>query len=184
MLGLLLFTSCSPESHACFYWLYLCAAVLAASRAARSPGPAAETERSAALHLMHWLVELAQPPALRAIICQEVLQPVVAIGGHLQQQQAAQPAAPAGTPAASAVAAYAQQREHLMQILHSVLPSTQPAHPNARRPLPAPAKEPPLQQQQSLLYWLLSIMLPLEASLVEVRPQPLLVAKLASMSSA
>lgn len=135
----------------------------------------AAVEGAVAARLVAWLGQLAQAPAVRALVCEELLAPVTpsvaALAGSL--------AATAGLPAEAAAVAcmLQQQREALLGRLVAVLPVPgEPAEGGsgdlsaaaalARRPLPIPGAA---AQQLSLLYWQMSAVLPLQASLVEVR---------------
>ncbi|PSC67217.1 ubiquitin-ligase [Micractinium conductrix] len=133
----------------------------------------AAVEGAVAARLVAWLGQLAQAPAVRALVCEELLAPVTpsvaALAGSL--------AATAGLPAEAAAVArmLQQQREALLGRLVAVLPVPgEPAEGGsgdlsaaaalACRPLPIPGAA---AQQLSLLYWQMSAVLPLQASLVE-----------------
>lgn len=116
-------------------------------------------ERGAALCLIAFLNQLGQLPALRAVICSELLQPAAAAA-----------AAQAGSLGATAllqqeVASVArtlqQHREVLLRELEGRLPDAA-ADVDARPLPPPPTAEPPL------LYWQLSTLLVLPAAAVEV----------------
>jgi hypothetical protein len=114
------------------------------------------------MRLMAFLNQLGQQPALRAVICDELLQPAAAAAAvqagslgataHLQQE------------AASVARTLQQHREALLSELEGRLPNAA-AGGDAARPLPPlPGAAAPLP----LLFWQLSTLLALPPEVVEV----------------
>jgi hypothetical protein len=119
-----------------------------------------EQEAGVALCLVRWLQLLGQHPALRAIICEELLQPAAASAAtHSISLAATQHLQP---EVASVSRMLQQQREGLLQRLEQVLSDVQQV-PSSSRPLPEVEPNP-----RSLLYWQLSTLL-VRSALVEVR---------------
>lgn len=137
------------------------------------PGqPSRAQHKASALRLMRWLVQLGQAPSLRAVICEEALQPAAASAA----EQAAKLGATEGLPPEAAAVArmLQQQRRDLLQALQAVLPVPEGEGAEGAgdgggapfRPLPLLG---PAPHQHSLLYWQMASLLPLDAQLVEVR---------------
>jgi hypothetical protein len=127
------------------------------------------------LRLAAWLFQLGQQPALRALICDELLQPLE----PAVAAAAASLAATAQLPAEAAAVArmLQQQREQLLGKVFEALPTVGPTVPReSSRYMPAL----PEGQPRSNLYWVLSILTALPDKLVEVRQNPLLSLKLSN----
>ena len=111
--------------------------------------------------LLDWLTRLAAVPALRGLLGEEALRPLGEDGPPDEP-------APAPEEVAGVVALLEGQRRALLARLAAALPSpevgTPGAGPRSRRPLPPPAAGAP-----SLLYWLITALVPGPPALVVVR---------------